>query len=295
MENEKLYKFLSEIMNNGIAKTYDKGNEWFCNEFIPAIKQAEKISILNKELLSDLWYFVGDIHDFNEAPLKAIEAYQKSIFFDNENAASYREIANRLISFGNYDEALININKSLELNPTEQCAIQDKKDIVFYKDSIALYNENDIVFKMRELLANQEFDNVTITFANSTEIEELKILARAYGGLGLTNEYLVTWNKIALLNLRFEIEYPDWFYMPKKVNESKEIWLIFKAINIYIEKSVFVYSDGLLENYKDTYSHYELRALMCDFKIYSIENNLQKLKLLKEKYPLWIELNEFQV
>lgn len=293
MNEETLQNYFTEILDEGIAITYNKGYEWYRDEFLPALSESEEILSNKKELLSDIWYLVGDIHDFNHAPLSAIEAYRKSISFDLNNASSFREIANMLSYIGKFDEALENINKSLELDPTEECAIGDKETIILFQNSPHLYELNDISFKMRECLAKQDFSIVIANFNSSKEIEELKILARAFGGLDLNKEYLETWTKISTLSKEFEVEYSDWFYMPTKIYNSAEIWLVLKAANKNIKPSSFPAFDSLSENYYSTLSMFERHELICDFYIFTAENNIDKLKLLKEKYPLWIELSEY--
>ncbi len=158
----KTKKLLTKVCKKGIAWTHNQGYNWYSTRLLPAVLDAVNDDIISKELLSDTWYIIGDIHDFNDAPLKAIESYKNAIKFDPKIASAYREIASMLERIGKFKTALKYINMSLNIDPTENYAIHEKvsilNDIKFKNPS--LYKDGDILWGMNEHLANQKFEYV---------------------------------------------------------------------------------------------------------------------------------------
>jgi len=152
-----------------------------------------------------------------------------------------------------------------------------------------LYTQENFIWKLSELLASQNFEEVVRLTEKSTEANELKKRASAFGGLGMNEKYIAIWDKIEKLNSELELEYYDWFYMPNKVYESDQIWRIFKRMNDQIKPSVFIQSDSLKENYQEL-TEYDRRKLMCDYQIYYNTGDQEGLNNLKMKYPDWEEI-----
>jgi len=160
----------------------------------------------------------------------------------------------------------------------------------FEENEEPLYKKSDENWKISELLANENFEKVIEKTNNSNQVIKLKYLARAYGGLGLDDNYIETWRKIEALDSDIEIEYADWFYMTDKSYESEHIWSIFKQLNNRIKSSIFIQSDSLNKNYSDL-TESKKRELMCDYQIYDNTNNQNELKKLSIQYPKWIEVS----
>jgi tetratricopeptide (TPR) repeat protein len=286
-------EILEEIAEHGISYVHMKGYEWFDKNLIPSIKHAEKSLSDKNELLADCWYVIGDIYDFNNAPLKAIESYAKSVQFDPKMASAYREIANMQERIGEYSIALENIQKAIQLEPDDENAKNDLIDIEesFKKNAEPLFIKGDIVWITNELLAEQKFEKVVNKLEKTEKLEEYKILARAYGALNELDKYLIIWQKIAdAKSDEFEIEYADWFYMPSTIYESEQVWRILKRINNRIKSSIFVYHESLDENYSDSLDAEQQRSLICDFHIFDITKDQVKLEKLRDKYPKWEDI-----
>ena len=116
---------LNYVSDAGVGSVHDLGYSWFWNEFMPALKRAEDTPHISNELISSGYYVAGDVHDSNEAPKAAIESYKKSLEFDPFNGAAHREIASMLGRMGRYEEALMHVNKAIEINPYDEFAISD--------------------------------------------------------------------------------------------------------------------------------------------------------------------------
>lgn len=290
MKKKKLIKFLNEISENGVSYAHGKGFEFFRDELLPNSKHAEQL-IGEEELLSDFWYVIGDIYDFNNAPLKAIESYQVSIDIDPKNWASYRELGNMQERIGEYSNAISSMKKAIKIAPSDENTISDLKDTENYlkNNQEPLYIKNSLIWKLHELLANQQFNEVIKLTKNSKKANELKSRANAYAGLNESLKYLELWNLIEQSNIEVEIEYSDWFYMPNEVYESDQIWRIFKQMNKRIKSSIFIQSESFYTNYKGL-SDLEKRELMCDYNIYENTANKEALNKLRIKYPKWDEL-----
>ncbi|WBX75329.1 hypothetical protein PG911_11745 [Tenacibaculum ovolyticum] len=290
MKQTELVTFVNKISENGVSYAHGKGFEFFQETLLPNIKKAEK-SITNKNTLADCWYVIGDIYDFNDSPLKAIESYKKAISFDPKIASAYREIGNMQERIGKYSNAILSIKKALEIEPTDDNTILDLKNAEdsLKKNEKPLYKSSELNWKLSELLANQRFNEVIKLAKNSTNNSVLKKLACAYGGLRQVENYLNVWNQILSSKSDIEIEYSDWFFMPNNIYESEHIWLVFKKMNSKIISSIFIQSDSLNENYKNL-KDFQKRELMCDYQIYDNTENKVELNKLSLKYPKWEEV-----
>jgi tetratricopeptide (TPR) repeat protein len=290
MNQTELIEFLNEISENGVSYAHGKGYEFFKDILLPNIMDAEH-HIDEKQLIADCWYIIGDIYDFNGAPLKAIESYRKAIQFDPEIASAYREMGNIQVRIGEYENAVSNIKKAIKIDAIDKYAVEDLKDAEnsLRNNNKPLYTKDDFNWKLAELLANQSFEDIIKLTEKSTQISELKKRASAFGGLFENENFLAVWKKIEHSKLELEIEYCDWFYMPDKVYESDTIWRIFKQLNSRIKSSIFIQSNSLIEFYKEL-SDSDRRELMCDFQIYDNTNNADGLSKLRLKYPNWEEV-----
>jgi tetratricopeptide (TPR) repeat protein len=152
MNQIELIEFITEISENGVSFAHGKGFEFFRDVLLPNIEKAKKIN--RKELLADCWYIIGDVYDFNDAPLKAIESYRKAIVFDPNFSSAYREIGNMQEKIGDYSNAIKNIEKAILIEPTDQNLVADLKEA---KNSLKnnekpLYRKDSLNWKLSELL-----------------------------------------------------------------------------------------------------------------------------------------------
>ncbi len=292
MSPEKRKQRLINISKKNVSYLLHKGVIWFNRTFLPDVLEAEKAKEIDKSILSDIWYLIGDAYDMNDAPMKALKSYKKAISLDKTNSVAYREAALILEEIGKYDLSLKYIDKALEIKPDDDYSIGDKESIIanIAQNTTPLYEKGDIIWMMNEKLADKAYQLVIDKLINTIDADQLKILAKAYGGLNKAREYLEIWNKISHLAVNIEIGYDDWFYMPVRVFNSDSIWRIFKKMNNNIKPSIFIHFDSLDEEYKNLFIE-EYRNLVCDFYISKATGDIENISKMKERFPKWKELN----
>jgi len=296
MDKEELKAFLLEVEEDGIALLHSRGYQWFKSEFLPYLNLGDTLLADQVELLADCWYIVGDVHDFNGAPLKAIESYKKALEYDDEVDGAYREIANMYEQIGEYTQALEYINVAIEKMPEEEELMDEKaaiQDSINYTVEPYLTKENK-AWILAEELAEGKSEGViaSVTAMENPEIAVLQCLAKAYGIEKQEGEYFNTWKRILNAEGNFSLNYADWFYMPRTIYNSEKMWLLIKELSPRIEEAIFIEFDSLNEHYGDKLSQAEELDLICDFQIYRIAENQTALKNLATKYPLWEEVQD---
>jgi tetratricopeptide (TPR) repeat protein len=292
MEVQKIIKLLNKVINKNIAWTYSKGYHWYAEILLPSVKYATHNQLLGNKDLSDVWYEIGDIHFFNNALKEANVAYKKSISFDKTNAASYREIGSNLYFMSQYKKAKKYTQKAILLNKEDENAISDLEMIVSCIESIneADYEKINIHWLLKELLAKQKFNQIITICKDAKDIENLKILARAYGALNNCKDFFEVWKTIFLQNKEVEIEGADWYYMPSKIYRSSDIWIwLLKYYKNISNKSWFDSYNSFEDNYP-TIKSAKKKKIYCQFKIAKINKDKIALQKLLQKYPKWKEL-----
>lgn len=296
MDKEELKAFLLEVEEDGIALLHSRGYQWFKSEFLPYLNLGDTLLADQVELLADCWYIVGDVHDFNGAPLKAIESYKKALEYDDEVDGAYREIANMYEQIGEYTQALEYINVAIEKMPEEEELMDEKaaiQDSINYTVEPYLTKENKAWILAEELAEGKsEAVIASVTAMENPEIAVLQCLAKAYGIEKQEEEYFNSWKRILNTEGNFALNYADWFYMPRTIYNSEKIWLLIKELSPRIEEAIFIEFDSLNEHYGDKLSQAEELDLICAFQIYRITENQIALKNLATKYPLWEEVQD---
>ncbi|BDS12869.1 tetratricopeptide repeat protein [Aureispira anguillae] len=294
MDKEQLQDFLVKVEQDGVAMLHSRGYLWFKSEFLPYLNLADTLLPDAVELIADCWYLVGDIYDFNGAPLKAVESYKKALEYDDEVDGAYREIANMYEQVGRYTEALKYIDLALERMPDNEELMEDKaviQDSITYTTEPYLTAENK-AWQYAEQLAAGEIEAViaAIQLLENPDRTMLQCLAQAYGAQGEKALFLETWQKIRTAEGSMNLSYADWFYMPFSIYNSKEIWEWLKELSTVVKSTAFIDFDSLNEHYGEQLDSAEELALICDFQIYRITKNKAALKALAKQYPLWEEV-----
>jgi tetratricopeptide (TPR) repeat protein len=296
MDNEELKAFLIEVEEDGIALLHSRGYQWFKSEFLPYLNLGDTLLPNELELLADCWYIVGDVHDFNGTPLKAIEGYKKALEYDDEVDGAYREIANMYEQIGQYTEALEYINIAIEKMPEEEELMDERaaiQDSINYTTEPYLTQENK-AWTLAEELGEGKSEAVieSVTAMENPEVAVLQCLAKAYGMEMQEEKYLNTWNRILATEGSLTLNYADWFYMPRAIYNSEKTWELIKKLSPRVEEAVFVEFDSLNEHYAETLSQEEELNLICDFHVYRLTENEAEMEKLAAKYPLWEEVKD---
>lgn len=226
---------LHQILQEDTLSIFQKGYIFFKTKLLPIVKQAN-IST-DPVLISKGYCVIGDIHDLNGAPKQALKAYQTAIHFDKTNAVAHQEMANVLAQVGRYFEAFQAIHLAMEHEPDHSELMNEKEE---YQDSLnyhvePLFTDNNQLWKWSELLAEEQFKVVMeqILKSKTADMDALKCLNRAYGALGATDLYLENWKKMQHLEDDFEMDYGDWFYMPRRVYEMEEMRVLWRESSLW--------------------------------------------------------------
>ncbi len=259
--------------------------KWLEETFIPYLQFAEEHLPEHKSLISGCCYVLGDVYDFNEAYLKARESYQRSVDLF-PNGPSYRELACMYSHVGEFEKAIFNIEKSLELSPDDKHALEDIENIrECAEENILLAEKDDLVWKCNELLANKDFQTVLELVKNKSQCKYYKIQARSYGAMFSYEKYIKIWRKICDESDTFSLERADWFYMPSSVYNNSTIWELFLEANEKITDTTFPCLD--LYEYYPKLSPQKTHEVICKFKIYKLKGNRTQLLELSKNFPLW--------
>ena len=289
MEND--VEILKKISKEGVSWTHGQGYNWLNETLLPLIQDCK---IEDKSLLSDCWYVIGDVYDFNDAPKMAITAYKKSIHFDEEHGEAYREIASMYERMGEYQKALENAKKALELNPDDEFSIEQYESASqeLKSPSEPLYSEDDLDWQCNELLAENKPQEVIGKLINRRKIVYRKIRARSFGILKERDKYLQEWNMIVRNNQEIELDYADWFFMPDEIYYRSQFWnMLYERNNISLTGILPDYS-SLYKNYRTSLDRKQMRRLVIKTFVLKNENNRQGLLDLAEVYPKWEEIKK---
>ena len=296
MDKEKLQRFLVKTEHQGISMLYNRGYQWIKSNFLPHLNLAEEVLPDAVEVIADCWYLMGDVYDFNDAPLKAIEYYERALACDEDADGAYREIGMSYQQIGRYQEALEYINIALERMPDDEELMDVKasiQDDINYNHT-PYWGEENAIWQVNELLAKEAFEDVIAKVAamENPELVSLQGMAKAYGAQNNVEAYLQTWEQIVQSEEHFHLEYSDWFYMPKEVYKGARIWELIQQAQLRIDEAHFIYFDSLFENYEDELPLAKLVDLICQFQIHRAKSATAAIQQLAADYPLWGEVQK---
>ncbi|WP_425411049.1 hypothetical protein [Hyphococcus sp.] len=290
--SEQLLDFVSE---EGVGRTHAQGFDWYWDQFQPALQYRLVVSEDEKNLLADCYYVAGDVHDFNNAPLAAIEEYTKCLKLDPENAAAFREIASMQLNFGDLESAIKNSDRALVIDPKDRHAAGDNewiRQLITEADYVPLYEKNDIEWEVFEALARNETNKAIVIAQRLRADTEKRALACALGAQSQTDDYLKAWKAIVKNAEVISFEYADWFFMPQKIYDSPEIWRMFLESNIRYDGVFTFYESWKKSQALSALTTYESIKLKIEYYLYETENDISALKKLSARFPEWSELSE---
>lgn len=292
-KNIKLWKTIENWGTKGVGDAHRKGYNWVKKYFVPTLIKAESIgkSNRNKLLISDSYYVLGDIHDFNNAPLAAIKAYQKSIELCPSSGA-WREMGNMYAYMGRRKKAIKCLKKALSIDSKDEFAQTDLHYLRDESTDTKLFFEGDIFWQVNELLANNLHDDALSLIKKKNSLNAMLHRARVYGAKNDQSKYLSEWMNLTTGKKRFELKYADWFYLPNCMWDSPDFWNCMIGIFHRLRPGVAVYDESLSMNY-----HHELKRkkgqesqatlLMFQFNYYRCKKDTKKITELHKKYPKW--------
>lgn len=299
--------------SRGVSWVHDQGYRWVKEQYFPGLKRLEKAVQARevKEVLSLGYYVLGDVHDFNWAPMQAVRAYKKSIqhFPEPDYASgSWREMGNMYGQVGKWDEAIKCLKKAVNISPEDKVACDDLEIIQYdKKKNRTLYDIEDRLYQAFELLAQDKPYSALETLAGKRGLEAALARACAYGQLDDYESFISEWRKIAGMKSSIYLRHKEWFYMPDQCWEKPELWEIFFEIESdgRFDQSVFLSYSSLREqlpppkflgDLADQRSDeqymawkHEYYTAMIRYMIAVTKDDAGKLKALAKKYPSWTE------
>ena len=294
-QKQKDISFLTRWGKRGLLRIHGRGFEFVKDEFFPAIERlAEKSKTkTEKGLVADSYYFLGDIHDFNDAPKAAIRAYKKGItFFPHLNYAEgfHREIGCMYERMGKYKTAIKYIKKSLKIYADDKYAQGDLECVEWSlkRGDPPLYKAGDWKWEVNELLAQTKPKKALQILLKRKSLKAALLRARAYGVLNEADHQLSEWKKLKTITGPIALEYGDWFFLMDKNDDSVEFWKILYTVRKRIQPGIFVVYDSLYTYYSQL-SINRKSSEAISFIIAKLSKNTTKLKQLSKKYPKWLE------
>lgn len=219
-------KYLTWYNLRGITYVISGACLWLKEKYIPAVACLEKGNYKkDHELLSDCYYMLGDIHDFNGCPKAAIKAYQKSLRYNPQYSYSIRELASMNHNIGNYQKAVSLITKAVKLHPEDKYSQMDYNIIVnSAQDDKPLYQQDDICWQARELLAREKPKQALKLLQSNSTIDALKTKTCILLIMNENTAALDQFSKLTKTTGLIEFTHFDWFYSTGFIWKSVEYW-----------------------------------------------------------------------
>lgn len=299
---------LSTWNGRGIGWLYCRGYHWVSTRLSSSIALLESNvrSKADRTSLSDAYYLLGDIHDFNDSPLAAIEAYKRSIAFDPVHAESWRELACRCAEVGENQLAREAIAESLRLDNSDQCALSDWEDIQELSSGPAepqeflLFRVGDVLWDCRELLSNGHVYLALERLHKRRSISARLLRLRALGMLSDTKKIIEEWEEIARSNGRLRITMADWYYMPEEIYDSAVVWETLKKLGTQwietieehksLQRIIIPRWDGTAESERRIRKQQiRCKDLKVELHLARTSGDLQTISELCSRYPKWTE------
>jgi tetratricopeptide (TPR) repeat protein len=282
---------------SGVAKAHAKGFGWFRTRLLRALDEFERTAKTrdDQRLLSGAYYVVGDIHDFNGAPRAAVAAYRKSLRFDKNEAAAWREIGSMLERMGLRPRARSALRRAVALDPNDGYA---KTDLAYLgKDNAgALFREGDPVWEADELLARGRVDDAWTVARHTRGVRGLLCAARILGARGDDVAVLRVWDRILRSGAAVELSSGDWFFLPEVVFDAQAFWSALWKLRGRLQVSVFVSSDTLIHarskasaRRRTSNDGASLQRLMIRYNLARTREDARSLRALLHTYPTWRE------
>jgi tetratricopeptide (TPR) repeat protein len=308
---EKDRKYLRWNNQRGVVWITGRGYFWFKQRYFPAVRGVEQANRKkDRFLLSDCYYQIGDVHDFNDCPLAAIVAYKRSFYLDPTHAKALREMGIMYEVIGQYRKAILVLKKSLEINPSDEDTQMDYKFALnsLQYGSPSLYKKGDTCWRARELLAKDRPAVVLRLLRNKRSISARQIIACACGMLNDIDGIIEQWQRIAKARGMIETGYADWFYIKDCVWDSAIFWEIITdcARQNRFNHGVWPMIDSLWETVipqpenarplqeskEDKLRHNKRCLLTAQYHIARINRDPNLAQKLSRHYTKWTEIGE---
>lgn len=318
------YTFLRWHAARGVGNVHYLGYDWLKDKFLPALKRLERraATFQEHEVLADAYYLLGDIHDFNDAPKQAINAYKASIShfpYSTYASGAWRELGIMHERIGQYNSAVKALKRATKINPDDERAVSDLECALDEQryNYPPLYDFADHSYKALDLLARGQPKAALQTLERSKGILTRRLRACCFGQLMNMKSYFLEWEAITKLKGMVSLDYYDWFYMPVQISDSAVFWKYQLSISRQNRFSPGVYevSNGLdhhikRPNTRNGSSKESIQQIIknrlknkeyikwvnrtteqhCLYRIAVDEDDLDTLIKMRRTYPKWVDI-----
>lgn len=215
-----------------------RGYPWLVESYLPALEQVASTARMGEQrrLAADAFYTLGDLHDFNGAPLAAIEAYRRCVTIDPQAGGAWRELGNMLANVGQTAEARRALRRALRCDPSDSYA---RDDLEALKDALPLYRPGDACWEANELLARHQPEAALTRLRRLSSVRARLVRLRALRALGQEERALQGWQELAKSRGPIALDWGDWFFLPPRLYESSAFWSSLDALADRLVPDVF--------------------------------------------------------
>lgn len=216
MNSTILLQFIEDFCKAGSEPVLEKGYRWFQEVLTPNLKKASEEHSKETILIGEVWLIAGEVHELLYAPNQAITCYQISLHFNPFSADTYRWLALVCEQLGDYLEATKNIELALKYTADGVALMEDRQriqDCIVY-DKMPDFQEGNLLWTYNEALTEGSFELIikSIKASKTTDVELLRCLYRAYGGLQDKANGTATWQQIITIDQDAVRDELDLFY-----------------------------------------------------------------------------------
>ena len=216
MASTTLLQFMETFCSAGSEAALEKGYRWFQTELTPNLKKASEQHPTETTLLGEAWLIAGEVHELLYAPNQASTCYQISLYFNPFSSDTYRWLALVCEQLGDYLAATKNIELALKYTTDGATLMEDRQriqDCMVY-DKTPDFQEGNLLWAYNEALSEGNFEATiqSIQASKTMDIDLLKCLYRAYGGMQDSENGTATWEQIVAIDKETAKDDLDLFY-----------------------------------------------------------------------------------
>jgi hypothetical protein len=215
-----------------------RGYPWLVRSYLSALEEVASTARTEEQrrLAADALYTLGDLHDFNGAPLAAIEAYRRSVAINPQAGGAWRELGSMLANVGKTAEARRALRRALRCDPSDTYA---RDDLEALKDTPPLYRQGDACWEANELLARHQPEAALARLRGLRSVRARLVRLRAMGALGQEEPALQGWQDLARSRGPIMLDWGDWFFLPPRLYENPAFWSSLDAVADRLVPGVF--------------------------------------------------------
>lgn len=293
MDKDLIY--LKNYFEAGIENNADIDYVWLFEKYLPILEKA-KGRIHTKEgerILSESFYFLGDVYDFIDAPISSLKAYEACLRYNEDNPCAYRELGNKYVQLGNFKKGTYLLELAFLLNPSDTFVNSDIDSAYEdWRDDIILYSEDNLGWRIIEYLLSKNVKKAKSLIKKLDIKIKWRFEAYLFSVENNIENYLKSWESIIVHDFSIELTYADFFFIPDVAWNDRRLWESILLLGERVGPGVFPTPASLslssrIKNAQD------LVRTFCCFQIARIDRNVSRLKQLQKDFPEWLELNDY--